>query len=40
VINKIYGFLCLLFGERTGGELMLWLDERDLVLQWNDPDPA
>ena len=39
-VNKTYRFLCRLFDERTGGELILRLDERDLVPQWDDPDPV
>ena len=39
-VNKTYRFLCNLFDERTGGELILQLDERDLVPQWDDPDPV
>ena len=39
-VNKTYRFLCRLFDERTGGELILRLDKRDLVPQWDDPDPA
>ena len=38
-VNKTYRFLCRLFDERAGGELILRLDERDLVPQWDDPDP-
>ena len=38
-VNKTYRFLRLLFDEGTGGELILRLDERDLVPQWDDPDP-
>ncbi len=38
-VNKTYRFLCRLFDEGTGGELILRLDERDLVPQWDDPDP-
>ena len=37
-VNKTYRFLCRLFDEATGGELILRLDERDLVPQWDDPD--
>jgi hypothetical protein len=37
-VNKTYRFLCRLFDERGGGELILRLDERDLVPQWDDPD--
>ena len=39
-VNKTYRFLCKLFDERTGGEMILRLDERDLVPQWDDPDPV
>jgi ligand-binding SRPBCC domain-containing protein len=39
-VNKTYRFLCRLFDERAGGELILRLDERDLVPQWDDPDPV
>ena len=38
-VNKTYRFLCKLFDEKAGGELILRLDERDLVPQWDDPDP-
>ena len=38
-VNKTYRFLCRLFDEATGGELILRLDERDLVPQWDDSDP-
>ena len=39
-VNKTYRFLCKLFDERAGGELILRLDERDLVPHWDDPDPV
>jgi len=39
-INKTYRFLCRLFDEQEGGELILRLDERDLVPQWDDPNPV
>ena len=39
-VNKTYRFLCRIFDERAGGELVLRLDERDLVPQWDDPDPV
>jgi hypothetical protein len=38
-VNKTYRFLYRLFDEKVGGELILRLDERDLVPQWDDPDP-
>ncbi len=38
-VNKTYRFLCKLFDERAGGELILRLAERDLVPRWDDPDP-
>ena len=39
-VNKTYRFLCRLFDEGTGGELILRLDEWDLVPHWDDPDPV
>jgi hypothetical protein len=39
-VNKTHRFLCRLFDERAGGELILRLDERDLVPEWDDPDPV
>jgi hypothetical protein len=38
-VNKTYRFLYRLFDEKVGVELILRLDERDLVPQWDDPDP-
>jgi len=39
-VNKTYRFLCRLFDEKEGGELILRLDEGDVVPQWDDPDPV
>jgi ligand-binding SRPBCC domain-containing protein len=35
-VNKTFRYLCRLFDERAGGELILRLDERDLAPQLND----
>ena len=37
VVNKTYRILRLLFDNRTGGELIEILAQRDLVPQWNEP---
>jgi len=37
VVNKTYRTLRLLFDNRTGGELIEILAQRDLVPQWNEP---
>lgn len=37
-VNKTNRFLCRLFDQKAGGELILRLDERDLVPQWDDPE--
>ena len=39
-VNKTYRFLCRLFDEKEGGELILRLDEGDRVPQWDDPVPV
>jgi hypothetical protein len=36
-VDKTHPFLPLLFDEKTGGELILRLAERDLVQCWDDP---